>query len=108
MIRNLISFRDNQLIKWGFLYEQGEQENSPPIRIVESILRETASLLIKTGVEIMEDEGMFSSERQTIVDTIETEDDELDGVIAEVVRPGYCYKGEFLRGQEVIIYKKKN
>lgn len=96
------------MIRRGFLYEQGEQEGSAPIRIVESILRETAGLLAKSGVEIMEDEGRFSSERQTIVDTIETEDDELDGMIAEVIRPGYCYKGEPLRGQEVIIYKKKN
>lgn len=107
LIGNLISFRDNQLIKRGFLYEQGEQEGSVPVRIVESILRETAGLLAKSGVKIMEDKGRFSSEHQMIIDTIETEDDELDGMIAEVVRPGYCYKGQPLRGQEVIVYKRK-
>lgn len=107
LIGNLISFRDNQLIKRGFLCEQGEQEGSVAVRIVESVLRETAGLLTKSGVEIMEDRGRFSSGRQTIIDTIETGDDELDGMIAEVVRPGYCYKGEPLRGQEVIVYKKK-
>lgn len=108
LIGNLISFRDNQLIKRGLLYEQGEREDSVPLRMMESILKETASLLAKSGVEIMEDTGMFSSDRQTIIDTIETEDETLDGMIAEVISPGYCYQGEPLRGQEVIVYKKKD
>lgn len=107
LICNIISLRDGQLIKRDYLYDQGEQEGSAAMCIVEATLKETANLLKKSGVEILEDQGMFSSQRQTIVDVKETEDEALDGQIAEVVRPGYFYQGEQLRGQEVIIYKMK-
>lgn len=107
LIRNMIAIRDSQLIKRDYLYDQGEQEGSAALRIVEATLKETANALKKCGVEILEDEGVFSSDRQTIVDIRDTEDASLDGRIAEVVRPGYCYQGEQLRGQEVIVYKKK-
>lgn len=107
LIQNIITLRDSQLIKRDYLYDQGEQEGSVPLRIVEATLKETANALKKCGVEILEDEGKFSSGRQTIVDVRETEEEALDGQIAEVVRPGYCYQGEQLRGQEVVVYKKK-
>ncbi len=107
LIRNIIALRDSQLIKRDYLYDQGEQEGSVSLRIVGATLKETANALQKCGVEILEDEGEFSSERQTIVDVRETEEEALDGQIAEVVRPGYCYRGEQLRGQEVVVYKKK-
>ncbi len=105
MIGNIIALRDGQLIKRDLLYDQGEETGSVSLRIVEATLKETASLLKKSGVEILEDQGAFSSERQTIVDVKETEEESLDGQIAEVVRPGYIYQGEQLRGQEVIVYK---
>lgn len=105
LLGNIIALRDGQLIKRDYLYDQGEEVGSVPLRIVEATLKETANLLKKSGVEILEDEGAFSSERQTIVDVKETEEESLDGQIAEVVRPGYIYQGEQLRGQEVIVYK---
>ena len=107
LISNIIAFRDSQLIRRDYLYDQGEDESGVPMRIVEASLKETANLLRKSGVEILEDTGVFSSQKHTIVDVRETQEESLDGQIAEVVRPGYCYQGEYLRGQEVIIYKMK-
>lgn len=107
LISNIIALRDGQMIKRDYLYDQGEDESSVSLRIVEATLKETANLLKKSGVEILEDQGAFSSQRQTIVDVKETEEESLNGQIAEVVRPGYFYQGEPLRGQEVITYKMK-
>lgn len=107
MIGNVIALRDGQLMKRDYLRSQGMEEGSAALRIVEATLKEIGNLLKKSGVEILEDQGAFSSQRQTIVDVKETEEESLDGQIAEIVRPGYVYQGEQLRGQEVIVYKRK-
>lgn len=102
-IRNMIAMRDNLLMRRDWIKEN-EPEDVNAGKLVENQLRETANLLKKSGVEILEDDGMFDSSRHTVVETRETDDPLLDNQIAEVFRPGYVYQGNVLRGQEVIIY----
>lgn len=52
----------------------------------------------------LEDTGVFDSSRHTVVETKPAPEPSKVNDIAEVFRPGYVYKGEVLRGQEIIIY----
>lgn len=102
-IVNIIAMRDNLLMRRDWIGEN-EPEDINAAKLVENQLRETANVLKKAGVEILEDDGMFDSSRHTVVDTKPTDDALLNHQIAEVFRPGYIYKDRVLRGQEVIIY----
>ena len=99
----MIAMRDNLLMRRDWIKEN-EPEDVNAGKLVENQLRETANLLKKSGVEILEDDGMFDSSRHTVVETRETDDPLLDNQIAEVFRPGYVYQWNVLRGLEVIIY----
>ena len=103
MIRGLIAVRDHLLIQRDWLKNQ-ETGKRDAEKFIEGQLAETAKILEKAGVEILEDEGDFDSGRHTVVDTRMTDDIFLENQIAEVFRPGYAYSGELLRGQEVILY----
>lgn len=102
-IQNIITMRDNLLMRRDWIAEN-EPENINARKLVESQLRETGALLTKAGVEILEDDGLFDSSRHTVIDTKFVDDPLLHNQIAEVFRPGYTYKDNVLRGQEVILY----
>lgn len=103
MIRNIIAMGDNLLMRRDYLRENMPEDDNAD-KLIKNQLRETANILKKAGVEILEDEGIFDCSRHTVVDTRLTTDPSLDNQIAEVFRPGYIYKGSVIRGQEVILY----
>ena len=103
MIRNIIAMGDNLLMRRDYLRENAPEDSNAG-KLIKNQLRETANLLKKAGVEILEDEGLFDCSRHTVVDTRPTQDPLMDNQIAEVFRPGYIYKGNVIRGQEVILY----
>lgn len=105
MIRSLISMRDNLLIRRDWLKDNAPDDQNT-MKLIESQLYQTANILKKSGVEILEDQGGFDSNRHTVVDTRPTDDPLLVNQIVEVFRPGYTYQGEVLRGEEVILYVK--
>lgn len=105
-ISGLIVMRDSLLARADLLRENGVAQSDERFKVVSVSLRETAALLSRMGVTIVEDSGAFDATRQTIADTISTQDPKLANQIARVFRPGYLYQGETLRGQEVIIYVK--
>jgi len=105
-VSGIITMRDSLLTRVDLLRENGVAENDERFKVVSISLRETAALLGRMGVTIVEDEGLFDPARQTIAETIPTSDPGLANHIARVFRPGYLYQGEVLRGQEVIIYVK--
>lgn len=103
-IMELVRLRDNQSIRKEFLIGQGEKQDSPGIRLIDSLLKETALLMENNGVEIINDTGEFTSERHIVMDTVKTDDPKLVNHIANMVRPGYIYKGSLIRPEEVIVY----
>ena len=106
VINGLITMRDSLLTRADLLRENGVSETDERFKVVSISLRETAALLNRMGVTIVEDAGTFDPARQTIAETIPTGDEQLVNQIVRVFRPGYLYQGQTLRGQEVIIYVK--
>lgn len=105
LIRSLIDMRDNLLLKRDWIRENNFDDGNMN-KLVESQYRETGKILQKSGVEVLEDSGRFDISRQTVVETRPTEDLEKVDHIAEIYRPGYLYKGEVLRGQEIVLFTK--
>jgi len=104
IIKGIIEMRETiySRIDWA---EENREDSS--IKILNTHLKETAKILQSAGVAIYDEADDFDSSICTVVDTIETEDDELADKIAKVFRPGYEYKGEMLKSKEVIIYVKR-
>lgn len=75
-------------------------------KLVNGQLQETAKVLREMGVSILEDGGAFDSRCHTVVDTKPAPAPEQVDQIAETFRPGYAYRDETLRPQEVILYVK--
>ena len=103
IIRNIIAMRDNLLMRRDWVRDNSPEDKNA-YKLVENQLRETGKLLTKAGVEILEDEGSFDGSRHTVVETRPAQNPSQVDQIAEVFRPGYVYKGEILRGQEVILF----
>lgn len=106
-IQGLIGMRDSLLGRRELLTGNGTDNGDERMKLISISLRETANLLGKMGVTILEDSGAFDSTRHTIVETLPTDDDSQENQIARVFRPGYEYHHTPLRGQEVIIYVKE-
>ncbi len=105
LIHSLITMRDNLLLKRDWIRENN-LDDANINKLVENQFREIGKIMQKSGVEVLEDSGRFDISRQTVVDTRPTQDPNLVDHIAEIYRPGYLYKGEVLRGQEIILYTK--
>ena len=104
-IQSLITLRDNLLMKkeWA---ESSMPGDSAAVKLILGQLQETAKLLTDMGVEILEDTGAFDSACHTAVQTRPAQAPEQEDQIAETFRPGYRFRGETLRPQEVIVYTK--
>jgi molecular chaperone GrpE (heat shock protein) len=61
-------------------------------------------VLEKEGVTPFEDVGSFDCERQQVVDTRPTDDPEQDNLVCATVRPGYRFREQLVRPQEVVVY----
>jgi len=104
-ISGIIAMRDNLLMRKSWICDFAPQEEAAA-KLVEGQLRETAKLLERTGVEIMEGTEAFNSQVHTVVETKPAQFPEQVDQIAETFRPGYRFRGEVLRPQEVILYIK--
>ena len=103
VIQDLISLRDKLLLRKSWLEEQCPEEQNAR-KLADSQLRETARCLAGLGVEILEAGGSFDSRYQTVVETRPAETEEQADQIAETFRPGYRFRDEILRPQEVILF----
>lgn len=103
VIQDLIALRDKLLLRKSWLEDQAPEEENAR-KVVASQLRETARCLTNQGVEILDAGGAFDTRFQTAVETCPAENAEQDGQIAETFRPGYRFRDEVLRPQEVILF----
>lgn len=104
-IWEIITLRDNLLMKKEWL-ESSSPENATAAKLINGQLQETAKILENMGVEILQDSGMFDSSCHTAVQSRPAPDPEQVDRIAETFRPGYRFRNETLRPQEVIVYVK--
>lgn len=105
MIRDMIALRDNLLMRASWIADN-DQQDANAAKLVDAQLRDTGRLLAKIGVEIQEDGGLFDNQKHTVVDTVPAPSEELIDHIFKTVRPGYRFRGDTLRFQEVILYTK--
>lgn len=104
-VQGIITLRDNLLMKKEWL-KSSVPEEMTAVKLINSQLQETAKMLEDMGVEIIQDAGSFNSHYHTAVQTLPTENTEQVDQIAETFRPGYRFRNETLRAQEVIVYVK--
>ncbi len=69
--------------------------------LFETLKREGLEKIVSTGQK-------FDPLRHEVVGTVETEDENLEGIVAEELRTGYSFKGITLRPAMVKISKKKH
>lgn len=105
MVQDIITMRDNLLMRRNWIRDFAPEEETAA-KLVEGQLQETAKLLERAGVEIMDRMGAFDCRLHTAVETRPAPAAQQNGQIAETFRPGYRFRGEILRPQEVILYVK--
>ena len=103
MILDLIAMSDSLLMQRDWLRENAP-EDAGRMKLILGQADACRKILMKAGVEILEDEGHFDSSRHTVVDTRPADEAFLADQIAEIFRPGYIWRGEVIRGEEVILY----
>lgn len=102
-VQGVITIRDHLLMKKSWIQDYMPEEVTAA-KLVNDQLQETATLLEGMGVEILEDAGAFDSRYHTVVDTRPAPTPDQVDQIAETFRPGYRFRDETLRPQEVILY----
>lgn len=107
IIQKLMSFYDKQIIKRDFVVDKDDEQSKVALRIIDATIKEFMQTLEKINVQIINTPGVAVGADDDIVDVEKTENPELYGKIASVVRVGYSYNGELKRAQEVIVYKER-
>jgi molecular chaperone GrpE (heat shock protein) len=69
------------------------------------VARELGEILALDHVVAFQDEGVFNSARQRVVDTVVASDPDENYRVATSVRPGYLQAGHLLRREDVILYR---
>ena len=105
VVQDIIAMRDNLMLRKNWIQNFAPDEKTAA-QLVDGQLQETAKLLERAGVEIMDRIGSFDCRLHAAVETRPALYPEQDGQIAETFRPGYRFRGEVLRPQEVILYIK--
>ena len=106
MIRDLIAIRDTLLMRKTWLWDH-EASASDTEKLVDFQLREIGNCLERAGVTVLEEQGDFDAQLQNAVETRPTDDPAQVGRVAETLRPGYQFRGDTLRPQEVVLYVKE-
>jgi len=105
-IKEQIAFRDSMQLRESLIREQSPEEVNA-LRLLSSLLQESACNMRNAGVEILEGEGEFDCLIHTVTGTVETDDPQKINRVAETVRPGYRYADVLIRYQEIVLYVEK-
>lgn len=107
IIHTMMSFYDKQNIKRDFVINKDDEQSKTALRIIDATIKEFTQTLEKIDIRIINTPGAPVSADDDIVDVEETDNPELYGKIASVVRVGCSCDGELKRAQEVIVYKER-
>lgn len=106
--REIIQVRDNLAMKEEMLKEEDNYTETKAWKLIQSLYRETESVLSRQGITIIRKDGAFDSQLHSVSDTIPTEKEELHDTVAQTFRDGYRTAEKLIRPQEVILYSYKN
>ena len=106
-IQEMISFRDRLQQKGDWVENLPQEQQEAADKLIKTQLQETGLLLEQRGVAILDGAGPFQKEYQTVMMTQPVEDPAYDQQVAQTVRPGYCWREEVIRAQEVVLYVKE-
>ena|SRR5579862_3325051 len=95
--RSLIGLSD-----WILLTNAGGTSVSP--EAVSEIYRQLVHVLAKEGVTLLQNDGPCDYDRQRVVGTRHTDDPVMVDCVCSTIRPGYLFREQLLRPQEVIVY----
>ena len=99
-----LSAAAKELIKlsdWVLLAKEGGTTVQP--EVLEEIYRRLTAALSKEGVTPLDASGPCDYERQMVVGTHPTDDPAQNDHVYTTVRPGYLFRDQIIRPQEVII-----
>lgn len=102
IIESLIAFRDSIVLRDG-LASDGEKVDGN--KLLTSLVKETARVFEKNGVKVLEEKGTFNSSIQKVTDVKDTNEKELQDIVADVFRAGYIFENKMIRPEEVILYR---
>ena len=106
-IQEMIAFRDRLQQKEAWVENLPPEQQEAADKLIKTQLQETGLLLEQRGVAILDGAGPFRKEYQTVMMTQPVEDPAYDQQVAQTVRPGYCWREEVIRAQEVVLYVKE-
>ena len=95
--KDLIGLRD-----WVLLAKAGQSVNNP--QVLDIIYQKLGEILEKEGVTTLEETGLVNYEKHQVISTQVTDDPKQNECICHTIRPGYLFRGELIRPQEVIVY----
>jgi len=104
MIRELIEMRNGMQMQLYYYMNKNSSKEQKAKEFISSYVVKLKQILEETGVEVIEDEGIYDSSCQTIWESIQTRNEVLHNHIAATIRSGYRYEGKILQIQEVVIY----
>lgn len=76
--------------------------------VLDEIYLRLTKVLVKFEITVFDEGGPCDYEFQMVKGTRVTSDPTLDDHVYSTVRPGYFFRGELLRPQEVIVYVNEN
>jgi hypothetical protein len=97
--RELISLRDEALLA-------ADSEHTTVNQVSDRFFRRIGEILEADGITPTEPSEVLDPERQHVIGTRPTEDPALHGRIAEVVGPGYVFRGRVIRPEQVVTWRK--
>lgn len=91
-----------KLSDWILLAKTAKTAVKP--EVLGEIYRQLIKALAKEGVTLLDETGLCDYSRQAIVGTQVTDDPAQNDHIYSTVRPGYLFREQVIRPQEVIVY----
>lgn len=98
LVKSLVKFRDQLL-----MFKENA-ENEEVSKLLSSLYRETGRFMEQSGIEVLNKCSNFSTDFQTVVETVATDRKELVNTVQSTFRDGYIVDGRMLRPQEVVVY----
>jgi molecular chaperone GrpE (heat shock protein) len=98
LVASIMTFRDQMM------YFKDNSQNEDMKTLLQNLYKESGRIVAKSGVELLNGDGAFSTDTQIVKGTVTTEVKELAETIQSTVRDGYRMNGKLMRPQEVILY----
>lgn len=87
-----------------WLFVAKSRDDASTIKTLEILYGKLNKTLSKEGIITLEENGLFDENKQSAVETIDTNDPSKNNMVSDTVRPGYLFNDEVFRPQDVVVY----